>query len=174
MNPSKNTRGARQPKVFCQPVVPDAHVTRRMTSPWNLLLEQFSFAHSATMLLIIAQRKTTGITSQAMLWIQTHRVLPSLQVLAYSRLQLFGTNSFHTFICRLLSRISKPATELPPGTFSHRWLLHELQRWSLGGGTLSAVTLVWWHDSCLVRLHDSCLVWWHDSCLVWWHDSYLV
>ena len=33
MNPGQNTRGARQPTIFCQPVVPDAHVTRHMTSP---------------------------------------------------------------------------------------------------------------------------------------------
>ena len=33
MNPAKITRGARQPKIFCQPVVPDAHVTWRVTSP---------------------------------------------------------------------------------------------------------------------------------------------
>ena len=38
MNPGQNTRWARQPTIFCQPVVRDAHVTRHMTSPWNLLL----------------------------------------------------------------------------------------------------------------------------------------
>ena len=47
INPGKNTRGARQPKIFCQPVVPDAYVTRRMTSPWNLLYGKSS--HFATL-----------------------------------------------------------------------------------------------------------------------------